>query len=106
MVTFGLSESHHMNQLPAHLIGGNFLLAETDPNLIFTPEELSSEQRLMAETAAKFMEKEVLPNQEALEHQVEGLAPKIFRQAGALGLLGMGVPEDYKGLGLGRAAIV
>jgi len=92
--------------LPAHLIGGNFLLTETDPSLVFTPEDLSSDQRLMAQTAEKFMEKEVLPNLEALEHQEEGLTPKLFRKAGELGLLGMGVPEEYDGLGLDRATIV
>lgn len=95
-----------MNQLPAHLIGGNFLLTETDPQLVFTPEDLSSEQRLMTATAEKFMDKEVLPNLEALEHQAEGLTPKIFRKAGELGLLGMGVETEYDGLGLDRTTIV
>ena len=57
-----------LKSLPAHLTGGNFLLGETDPDLVFTPEDLSSEQRLMAQTAEKFMEKEVLPNVDALEH--------------------------------------
>jgi hypothetical protein len=94
-----------LKSLPAHLTGGNFLLAETDPNLTFTPEDLTSEQQLMAQTAEKFMEKEVLPNLEALEHQEAELAPKIFRKAGALGLLGMGVPADYDGLDLDRATI-
>ena len=95
-----------LKPLPAHLIGGNFLLAETDPGLVFTPEDLSSEQRLMAQTAEKFMEKDVLPNLEALEHQEEGLTPRIFRKAGELGLLGMGVPAEYDGLGLDRATTV
>ena len=93
-----------LKQLPAHLIGGNFLLTETSPDLVFTPEDLSSEQRLMAETAEKFMDKEVLPNCEALEHQEEGLAKKLFRQAGELGLLGMEVPTEYEGLGLGKTS--
>jgi alkylation response protein AidB-like acyl-CoA dehydrogenase len=93
-----------LKPLPAHLIGGNFLLTETDPGLVFTPEDLSSEQRLMAQTAEKFMEKDVLPNLEALEHQEEGLTPKLFRKAGELGLLGMELPEDYGGLGLGKAS--
>ena len=48
------------------------------------------------------MEKEVLPNFEALEHQQEGLSPKLFRKAGELGLLGIEVPEAYGGLGLGK----
>src|ERR1017187_7352170 len=95
-----------MKLLPAHLIGGNFLLAETDPGLIFTPEDLTSDQRLMAQTAAKFMDKEVLPNLEALEGQEAGLTPKLFRKAGELGLLGMGVPVEYDGLGLSRTSAV
>jgi len=95
-----------MNPLPSHLTGGNFLLTETDPTLVFTPEDLSSEQRLMAQTADKFMEKEVLPNLDALEHQQDGLAPKLFRKAGELGLLGMEVPPDHGGLGLGNASAV
>src|SRR5437870_5446247 len=95
-----------LKSLPAHLTGGNFLLGETDPDLVFTPEDLSSEQRLMAQTAEKFMEKEVLPNLEALEHQEEGLSQKIFRKAGGLGLLGMDVPTEYGGLGLSKATAV
>ena len=88
--------------LPAHLTGGNFLLAETIPAAVFTPEDLTAEQRLMAQTAEKFMEKEVLPNLEALEHQQEGLSQKLFRKAGELGLLSIEVPEAYGGLGLDK----
>jgi alkylation response protein AidB-like acyl-CoA dehydrogenase len=95
-----------LKPLSPNLTGGNFLLAETDPALVFTPEDLSEEQRLMAQTAAKFMEKEVLPNLEGLEHQQEGLMTKIFRKAGELGLLGMDVPVDYGGMGLSKATAV
>ena len=80
------------------------MLTETDPAAAFTPEDLTSEQRLMAQTAEKFMDKEVLPNLEALEHQQEGLARKLFRQAGELGLLGMEAPEAHGGLGLGKVS--
>ena len=93
-----------LQPLPAHLIGGNFLLSETDPDHIFTPEDLSADQRLMAQTAEKFMEKDVLPQLEALEHQEAGLTPKLFRQAGELGLLGMEVPAEFEGLGLGKTS--
>src|SRR5262245_59018126 len=88
--------------LPAQLTGGNFLLTETSPSAITTPEDLTAEQRLMAQTAEKFMDKEVLPNLEALEHQQEGRSQKLFRKAGELGLLGIEVPEAYGGLGLGK----
>ena len=93
--------------LPAHLTGGNFLFSETKPELVFTPEDLTSDEREMAATAEKFMDKEVLPHLEALEHREEGLALKLFRQAAQLGLLGLEVPEEYGGLGLGdRKSVV
>src|SRR5207253_9757133 len=85
---------------------GYFMLVETLPTLISTPDDLSSEQRMMAHTAEKFMEKEVLPNLEDLEHQKEGLSPKILRKAGELGLLGMDVPTEYGGLGLNKTSAV
>jgi alkylation response protein AidB-like acyl-CoA dehydrogenase len=88
--------------LPPHLTGGQFLIAETDPATIFTPEDLSSDQRLMAETAEKFMDKDVLPKLDALEHQDPGLAVQLFKKAGELGLHSIEVAEDYGGLGLGK----
>jgi alkylation response protein AidB-like acyl-CoA dehydrogenase len=95
-----------LKSLPPQLVGANFLLTETDPTSVFTPEDLSSEQRLMAQTAEKFMEKEVLPHADALEHQEEGLSRKIFNKAAAVGLLGMDVPTEYGGLGLSKVSAV
>src|SRR5258706_162655 len=99
--SFGMAD---LKPLPSHLIGGNFLLSETDPATVFTPEELSSEQRLMGQTAQKFMEKEGLSNLDALEDKADGLMQRIFREAGAIGLLGMEAPADFDGLGLGKVA--
>ncbi len=93
-----------LTALPARLTGGNFLLAETEPGSVFTPEDLSPEDRQMAATAEKFMDKEVFPQLEALEHQEPGLARKLFQQAGDLGLLCIEVPEALGGLGLGKTA--
>lgn len=93
-----------LQPLPPHLIGGNFLLTETDPGLVFTREDLSADEREMAAAAAKFMDKEVLPRLDALEHQEEGLALRLFRQAGELGLLGLEVAEEHGGLSLGKVA--
>lgn len=93
-----------MKPLPPHLTGGHFLLAETDPSLVFTPEDLSTEERQITESAEKFMDKEVLPNLEPLEHQEPGLAVKLFKEVGNLGLHALEVPEEYGGLGLGKKA--
>ncbi len=91
-----------MNQLPSHLTGGHFLLGETDPNLVFTPEDLSTEEQQITETAERFMDREVFPRLDALEHQEPGLAVKLFKQTGELGLFALEVPEEYGGLGLGK----
>lgn len=93
-------------KLPERLTGGNFLLEETDPSTVFTREDLSLEERQMAETAERFMEKEVLPRLVALEHQEEGLALKLFKQASELGLLSIEVPEEHGGLGMHKRASI
>lgn len=92
--------------LPPHLIGGNFLFSATAPDLVFTPEDLGADEREMAATAEKFMDRDVLPHLEALEHREEGVALRAFRAAAELGLLGIEVPEEHGGLGLGKVAAV
>lgn len=88
----------------AHPTGGSFLLTETDPAQVFTPEDLSNEDRQIAETAEKFMDKEVMPRLDALEHQEPGLAVKLFKELGRLGLHSLEVPEEFGGLGVGKVA--
>ena len=58
--------------LAPHLVGGNFLLQDTESSNIFTPEDLSSDQRQMAETAQKFMDKDVLSQLDALSLKNSG----------------------------------
>ncbi len=68
---------------------------------IFTLEQLDEEQRWIAESAATFMEREVLPNVEAIDHQEPGLMPRLLKKAGEQGLLSIDVPEAYGGNELG-----
>ena len=92
--------------LPERLTGAHFLLDETDPTTVFTREDLSSEERQMADTAEKFMDKEIFPRLEALESKEEGLGRKMFNQACDLGLLSIEFPEEYGGLGLHKCASI
>src|SRR5438309_71501 len=80
--------------------GGGFLICETRPEEVFTPEEFTEEQRMLAQAAEAFIEGEVLPRSDAIERQEEGLSRRLLEQAGALGLLAADVPEAYGGLGL------
>jgi alkylation response protein AidB-like acyl-CoA dehydrogenase len=83
------------------LKGGEFLIKDTDPQTVFIPEELNEEQRMMAETASDFVEKEILPKIDAIDKQEEGLMVGLLEKSGELGLLGAAVPEEYGGLGGG-----
>src|SRR5437660_7867899 len=68
---------------------------------IFTLEQADEEQRWIAESAATFMKREVLPNIEAIDHQEPGLLAGLVKKAGEQGLLSMDVPETYGGAELG-----
>ena len=68
---------------------------------IFTLEQADEEQRWIAESAATFMKREVLPNIEAIDHQEPGLLASLVKKAGEQGLLSMDVPEAYGGAELG-----
>jgi alkylation response protein AidB-like acyl-CoA dehydrogenase len=75
---------------------------------IFTPEQQDEEQRWIAESATTFVQREVLPNVEAVDRQEPGLMPGLVKKAGEQGLLSIDVPEEYGGaeLGLLTSALV
>ena len=81
-------------------LGGEFLIKNTTPKDIFIPEEWSDEQLMIAQTCEDFIEKEVLPEVEALDEMKDlTLMPSLLDKAGELGLLGTSVPEEYGGFG-------
>ncbi|GMA55595.1 alkylation response protein AidB-like acyl-CoA dehydrogenase [Alicyclobacillus sacchari] len=83
-------------------IGGGFIIEETDPNSIVTPESLTEEQRMIAETTSSFVETEVSPHHEEIEGLDYDLTVKLLRKAGEIGLLSTEIPEAYGGLGLDK----
>ncbi len=86
------------------LKGGEFLLVSVDPGEVFTPAHLTEDQRLIGQTAEEFVKREVLPHVPELEEHRPGLMPELLRRAGAIGLLGGGIPEEYGGTGLDRVS--
>ena len=88
------------------IIGGIWLLEETAPGSIFTPERLTDDHRLIDQTAEEFVTKEVMPNHDQLETKDWDLARRLIGRAGELGLMGTDVPEAYGGVELDKAASV
>src|SRR5688572_19352517 len=86
--------------------GGSWLLEDTAPADVFTPEKLTDEHRLMAQTAQEFVDNEVLPATERLETKDWELARSLMRRAADLGLFGIAVPEEYGGLDLDKASSI
>src|ERR1700730_13755210 len=84
--------------------GGAWLLEPTDPSSVLTPERVSNEHRLIAQTAREFAAKEVVPGIDRLEQKDWNFARQLLRRAGDLGLLGVDAPEEYGGVGMDKAA--
>src|SRR5258708_16459687 len=84
--------------------GGSFLLESPAPQDVFTPADLTDDQKLIGQAAEEFVLKEVLPLAKDLENKKPGLMPELVRKAGELGLMGGGVPEAYGGAGLDKIA--
>lgn len=86
----------------SYLKGGEFLIAESTADGIFTPEDLTEEQRMIGETTRDFVDSEVRPQLPAMEQHAWEVARDLIKKAGDLGLLGATIPEEYGGLGLNQ----
>ncbi|MCC5943780.1 MAG: acyl-CoA dehydrogenase family protein [Bernardetiaceae bacterium] len=82
------------------LKGGEFLIRESEASDIFTPEEFSEEQRMMADSSRTFVDREVHPHADRMDALEEGFMESLLDKAGELGMLGVSVPEEYGGLGM------
>ncbi|HJW30731.1 MAG TPA: acyl-CoA dehydrogenase family protein [Saprospiraceae bacterium] len=73
------------------LRGGEFIIRDTLPEDIFTPEDFNEDQKLVRQMCKDFVH-EMGDKAHALEAQVG-----LMEEAGALGLLGAHIPEAYGG---------
>ena len=82
--------------------GGNFLLESLSPSDVFTPADLTDDQKLIGQTAEEFVVKEIFPLVKDLEAKKPGLMPQLVKKAAELGLMSGGTPEQYGGAGLDK----
>lgn len=81
--------------------GGEFIIKNSHPEDIFTPEDFSEEQIMMKESVQEFIDREVWPHKERFEKKDYELTKSCMQKAGELGFLGVSVPENYGGMGMG-----
>ena len=82
--------------------GGSFLTEDIQAQRVFTPEDFTEEQKMIAKTTEEFVENEVLPVVDKLENHEFEHSVRLLKKAGELGLLAADVPEEYEGLGLDK----
>jgi alkylation response protein AidB-like acyl-CoA dehydrogenase len=84
--------------------GGSFLIEDRTTDEVFTPEDFTEEHRMIAETTRQFIDNEVAPRVDELEHHDWNLARELVGKAADLGLISANIPEEYGGLGLDQTS--
>ncbi|AMC12093.1 acyl-CoA dehydrogenase [Lutibacter profundi] len=85
----------------ATIKGGEFLIKEIKSEDIFVSEEFNEEQKMMKEAVQDFINREVWPLKERFESKDYALTEEVMRKAGEMGFLGVSIPEEYGGIGMG-----
>src|ERR1700734_1552544 len=80
--------------------GTAFLIEESTPQDIFTPEDLSEEHLAVAHMVDEFWANEVEPNLPAIREKKPGVAMAVLRKSVDLGLTAMAIPEEYGGMAM------
>ena len=80
--------------------GGEFIIKDSEPEDIFTPEDFSQEHIMMKESVQEFIDREIWPYKERFEKKDYEFTKQCMQKAGELGFLGVSVPENYGGMGM------
>jgi alkylation response protein AidB-like acyl-CoA dehydrogenase len=81
--------------------GGEFLVKTVNSDDIFITQEFTEEQNMMKEAVQDFINRDVWPQKERFEKKDYAFTEQLMKQIGDMGLLGISVPEEYGGLGMG-----
>lgn len=82
--------------------GGEFLICDTKQDDIFTPEDFTSEHKMVFKAAFDFVKKELADNAEKIEEKNEANVREWFAMAGELGLNAADIPEELGGEGMDK----
>jgi alkylation response protein AidB-like acyl-CoA dehydrogenase len=92
--------------LTARIKGGSFLIEQRQPEEIFTPEDLTDQHRLIAQTADEFIAREIVPHIKEIEGKKPGILRDLLRKSAEIGLCATDVPQQYGGLELDKISSI
>ena len=81
------------------LKGGEWIIRQSAPEEIYTPEDFNEEQKMVLDMCNQFLDTEVIPIIDRIDNMEKGLMSSLMDKAGEQGLLGTSIPEEYGGLG-------
>ena len=82
------------------LKGGEFTICESSYQNVFTPEEFTEEDRMIAQSVQDFVDQKIHSNTEKIEKQEEGILEKLLDEVSEMGLVGITIDPKYGGMGL------
>ncbi len=86
--------------------GGSFLIESREPGEVFTPEDLTDQHKLIAQTAAEFAEQDIVPRVADMEAKKPGVLRELLKKAAEVGLCAVDVPQKYGGLELDKISSI
>ncbi|MGB9203394.1 MAG: acyl-CoA dehydrogenase family protein [Terriglobales bacterium] len=89
-----------LTDIPRKTRGTAFLIEESVPQDVFTPEDLSDEHLAVGHMVDEFWANEVEPNLPAIREKKPGVAMGVLRKSVELGLTAMAIPEEYGGMAM------
>ncbi len=89
-----------LTDIPRKTRGTAFLIEESAPQDVFTPEDLSDEHLAVGHMVDEFWANEVEPNLPAIREKKPGVAMGVLRKSVELGLTAMAIPEEYGGMAM------
>ena len=76
------------------------------PGEVFTPEDMTDQHKLIAQTAQEFVAQEIVPRAQEMEDKKPGLLRELLKKAADVGLSATDIPQRFGGLELDRISSV
>jgi alkylation response protein AidB-like acyl-CoA dehydrogenase len=86
--------------------GGSFLIEARSPADVFTPEDITDQHRLIAQTAQEFIDQEIVPRTREIEDKKPGVLRELLRKAAEIGLSTTDVPQRFGGWELDKISSI